>query len=337
MLRILASALIASLALYSASARAERLELLDPADGAISEISWKTRKFPVEGAMIDGKAVVTVTLKGSHSLKDGSLLHNFKAVAVTPEGDFEINVPVEGAETQVILISVTKRGEERRALYRLAFPEWAEYKADLLNPDKPYKSMQLGLGTSFIKFAQSSVPDIGQTAVTVKGSLVHQFRNRNWDLGISSFYTALPVSTVPASYSLRFFGFNLRAGYHLPAFKDPWRVSVLAGAYYTTMFTNGQFGFQNLTGPQLFPTVRRSLGEKDSVYSYLKYSPLMNGFSLLQLNNREIAFGAGWNHVIEGGKVLSISADVAQLRFNFNNSEIRSESVSLGVALGFKL
>ena len=90
--------------------------------------------------------------------------------------------------------------------------------------------------------------------------------------------------------SVRYLGSNIRVGYWFsPNF------SLHFGYFYTTMLvsvptTSAVFGFNNISGPQLFPVF--FIGP---IYAYGKYSPIADQFKLLAISsNREIAAGLGY-------------------------------------------
>ena len=97
--------------------------------------------------------------------------------------------------------------------------------------------------------------------------------------------------------------------------------------------SNSAFGFRNLFGPQIFPVLKYKLNRKDTLLAYIKFAPII---SLgLTLNNREIAGGIGYIHVLKNRHPLLINLDVADFKFGITNIPIRAISGSLSVGYGF--
>ena len=202
---------------------------------------------------------------------------------------------------------------------------------------KSFGSTMVSLGFSYITYKQTNIKDFSEMAVTAKASYLRLLPWARWTIGLSSFFTALPITTSIPGISARFLGINLRVGYQVARIKAPWELAVLTGWYYTSMFvTNDYLGFRNLAGPQLYPVLTRHLTLRDSAFCYAKYSPVTNGLSLsfLSFSDRELAAGGGWIHGLKNGHPLSVTLDVANIGFAYRSSTISSSSVSLGVLYG---
>ena len=133
---------------------------------------------------------------------------------------------------------------------------------------------------------------------------------------------------------LRFVGLNARAGYVLPGVREPWRVTILGGLYYTTMFVpETNFGFVNLVGPQLFPVFRRAVKGGDSYSGYFKFSPLGKNFAV-NFSSREIAIGGAYNWNRGANGVVSATLDIAELDAVIDGATIHSTSFTVGVGYG---
>ena len=137
-------------------------------------------------------------------------------------------------------------------------------------------------------------------------------------------------------WPLRFFGANLRFGYVFPFVPEPWRVSLSAGAYYTTMLIpDGKYGYLNLTGPQLYLTLRRAFANGDAVSLYAKFSPVTDQSAALSFTNREVGAGLAWSRPLGATHALSVGLDYAQIHFANLISEVRTSSWTLGAGYGF--
>ena len=115
-------------------------------------------------------------------------------------------------------------------------------------------------------------------------------------------------------------GLNARIGYAVPFVREPFRLNLMGGIYYTTMFTQlANFGFQNLMGPQVFPIFRVSTGPNSAVSVYLKYSPFGSGFNP-SLASHELAGGLSYAYRMSslwctiGLDLAALSLDVDSVR-----------------------
>jgi hypothetical protein len=256
-----------------------------------------------------------------------------RQVAPGENGEFTSQVLIRGDLTRVEVFTINPLGEVEKEIVVLEYKEWGKLK----------KSMYLiaGLGYTTIDYKQSRASDFFQTGLTGKISWNYLIFPPNWDFAASAFYTVMPLSSNDPATKARFLGINGRFGYVLPSVREPWRVSILFGLYYATMFvTPGadglyKFGFKNMSGPQLFPTVRRALKNKDAIYGYFKFSPIANSFSLLSLSSRELAMGSGYTHPLAGGKTITGSLDYANLDLTILGDNVVSNSLTIGLSYGF--
>lgn len=132
-------------------------------------------------------------------------------------------------------------------------------------------------------------------------------------------------------------------GPRLSLLPEPWRLSVYAGAYYTTMVTSAEgVGYHNVTGPQLYPVISRALaGGRSSLSAYFKYSPVFSGFSVLDLSaSRELATGLGFTHplgLVMRDSGLSWNFDYSDLALKTSTGMAHTRTIGLGVALVFRI
>jgi hypothetical protein len=155
-----------------------------------------------------------------------------------------------------------------------------------------------------------------------------------WDLGFSGFMNLATLSKSGAD-EVKFLGLNLRLGYIFPQVRAPWRLSLYGGWYYTSASSSSDtFGYRNVSGPQLYPSLRRTLANGHAVSTYLKFSPIFNSLGLLGLSNSEIATGIGYLIPSES-HTYSINLDFARLHLTNEEIETNSTSVSLGGSMTF--
>lgn len=201
-----------------------------------------------------------------------------------------------------------------------------------------YTFITPSLGFSFISYSQAPALPFQFDALTFKLSYLHRFELSRWDLAANGFITALPLGQDPNGNTLRFLGLNLRAGYHLLAnSKSSWDLALLGGIYYTTMFVSpGSYGFQNATGPQLYPALSYSFGPRLTLGIYGKYSPVTNGLSFLALSNRELAEGVWMAWTLRSGHPISLTLDHSDFYLDFGAGTIIDyASSTLGLGYGF--
>ncbi len=196
---------------------------------------------------------------------------------------------------------------------------------------------QLGLGVTSITYLQSRTTGFSSVALTAKGGLVYAWAPGRWSLGLTSFITMLPMTNSRSDGKAgRFLGVNLRAAYALPLGRGPWALGFAFGGYFSTMFvTDDAFGYQNVAGPQLYPSLRRRFANGESIGAYAKYSPVSSGLSLMTLANREIAFGIDWNRPLQSGESFGLGLDISNLVLYEGSTAIDSSTVTIGLNYGF--
>ncbi len=152
-----------------------------------------------------------------------------------------------------------------------------------------------------------------------------------WELSANTFYNALKLSSNQPQ-SIPFLGFNTRLGYVFTPNNLRWRLMLNAGWYYVTTISSGA-GFQNLSGPQIFPLVRYKIAEAKSAFTYFKLSPISDKFSFLSLTSREIAFGGGYSFPMLG-KTFTLGLDISSISLNFDETLTKSNSTTLSIGMG---
>ena len=255
---------------------------------------------------------VVVSLTGRFQRTDWSLL--FRDTSITPQasdGSFSIDVTLHGQRTPVLFQAISPFGQVEKAEGEIVFSGW-EKIAKKWKPGPTWGgSLSAGLGVSLIAFTQSNVEPLNMKALTFKASYGYRFKNSRLDFGMSSFLTALPLTT--SDVTIRFFGFNGRVGYAIPGINAPWRVSLMAGAYYTTTFADSLIGYQHVGGPMFFPVVQRAFAKGAAFAGYFKFSPISDGMQFLDMSSREIAGGISWSEPV-GRNRLSFSLDISDLK-----------------------
>jgi hypothetical protein len=98
------------------------------------------------------------------------------------------------------------------------------------------------------------------------------------------------------------------------------------------------FGFTQMHGPQLFPTLRYTFRNQSSFSTYLKYSPVFGSGGVLSLANAEMAVGLAYGIPMRNGHPLSFSLDLARLNLlNLEGTGVNAalNSLTIGSSYGF--
>jgi hypothetical protein len=271
----------------------------------------------------------TAILEGRYERSDWSLVWEDRKVELGPDGGFRLELRVSKAQTDLNLRAVSPLGQTERQQFLVLVRELETKPAE--KPTRRF-SASGGLGLAAISYRQTGMDLFSEGALTVKASLLYLLRPPVWDLGLTAYATMLPLYSSRQGVTASFLGVNFRAGYALPWFQEPWRATVLFGGYYATTFVkDAAFGYENLFGPQLFPTVRRMVSKSNAAALYFKYSPVTSGFKMLRLSTREVAFGLSWIHLLPKERSFAVTLDAADLNLELEGINVRSKSLSLGL------
>ena len=203
----------------------------------------------------------------------------------------------------------------------------------ILRPVKrKFSGFSPGVGVSYTIYEDSRLSE-NYTMISLTGKLSYVMGlTKNIDLGANTYFTIWPI-TRSSTETVRFVGANFRLGYRLSFLPKPWSLKLLAGFYYVTMFVSpANFGFQHMMGPQFFPVLSRRVGTSGAFYLYGKFSPVAGAFTILSLENNEIATGMGY---FLDDSNLGITLDLAQLSLKISTVTIKSTSATLGAAFRF--
>jgi hypothetical protein len=275
------------------------------------------------------------------------VIWNEKSFDVRADGKFQVDISYDAGLRALELALVGPKGEVEYHFYRLelqlpAVPK--EERAETVGPDfadlefnKKLKRrffISPGLGISSLSYSQTAVDPYHSIVMTAKVSSNYLLFPPKWDLGFTGFFNFVSLSK-SSPVDVRFLGLNLRLGYIFPEIKAPWRLSLYGGWYYSTMFaSDSTFGYKNISGPQLFPSLRRNLNNGHAISTYFKFSPISNNLGFFSLSNNEIA--TGLSYLIPTEKhAYSISLDYARIQFYDGEVEIGSNSVSIGGSFTF--
>ncbi|MCC7442522.1 MAG: hypothetical protein IT285_12870 [Bdellovibrionales bacterium] len=250
----------------------------------------------------------------------------------------EIGGLAAGAPPSARTISAAFADSARAGVLSVVLADPANRRLNVVVRRSGYPAFQragfsLGVGGTFLAYRETSKPDYAAFVLTPKLSYSRAHSPfKSWAFGFSAFLTAAVLSRSSGSVDPRFLGVNARLGYLFPS-RSRMKFALYGGGYYLTMWVPGDaFGFDNLWGPQLYPTLSWKLSGRNSLAAYCKYSPMMNGFSALPLGNREIAAGLGWQRDFRGYSI-TLSADFANFAFSLDDVEVSSNSLTLGISV----
>jgi hypothetical protein len=249
---------------------------------------------------------------------------------VTPENSnkFDVLVPLVDPHTALTVYSINDFGKPDEGTLQLDVTQntWDEIHA------KSRWSINAGLGLSSIHYTQTNVAELNQLTVTAKGSVSKTISsNHRWDFALSGYLGLLPLSDNLDS-GLRFFGINARVGYILPWLKKPWQLGIAGGYYVVSTYGSADLGFSNVSGPQVYPTLRYYFNNRSFIATYIKYSPIISGAKALPFANRELAFGMAYGRELANKHALSLTVDYASLRLLLDSVEADTGSLSFGLS-----
>jgi hypothetical protein len=308
----------------------------------IKALSFPSAVSRVEAKFIGQTMQGYTILHGKFAEGEWNLLVGTKKIGVNAEGDFKVALPVNGPKAVVQFTVINQRGEVQKEKVEIVFEQWDLFKKEELQREG-LKRFHIGpnVGFSYIAYQQTGIDNINEFVVTGKVAMAYVLFPPHWDIGANAYFNILPLSTSSPGNTIRFFGTNFRIGYALPFVKEPWRLTVMGGIYYTTTFASGNFGFTGMGGPQLFPVLRKLFPGGKSAFVYFKFSPVTNGATaILSIANREIAGGGGYSWPLANKHLLTVTLDVASLQLSLQDptvGTISSNTTSVSLGLGYGL
>jgi hypothetical protein len=332
----------------------------------VKKIEWMKDSIKVVTRYFGSSSESTLRLEGvlkKPKSQEWHLVWSDRNVELNSQGEFTLTLPYESNFERLQLVAVGPQGEVEYHLYqiKILLPE-VPTPAPILGelPDAPTQSKEgltatdfnskldrrlfvsPGLGITHLSFSQdsqSSSQSYQSFLTTVKVSANYLLFPPKWDLGATGFLNVVSLSKSSAS-DVRVLGMNLRMGYIFPEVKAPWRLSLYGGWYYSTMLATDQsFGYRNISGPQLYPSIRRVLDNGHAVSGYFKFSPISSALSLMKLSNNELAVGFAYS-IPTSTRTYGITLDFARVTLTDDHvpddiATLTSSSVSLGGSVTF--
>lgn len=349
----LASAIALVLAQWApAPARAQEQEQASPAISAeitpskkpketVREVEWLETKTPVEVTRSGARITLLTRIRIRYRRPGWSLVYTPDGKTSPPKpdeaGTYVLEAKLTGESTRLRFFVVGPLGEVQTQIATLRVSEYSSTKRKAEQKRGNQGLIFASAGLTSISYRETGTPDLSQIVSTVKVAYTILIMPPRWDFGVNAFVNAFPLSTNRPGVWARFIGVNVRFGYVVPLVKSPWRLSVLTGLYYSRLIASGDdFGYSPLMFPQLYPILRRTLGEGDAAYLYLKFVPTGKELGI-SLTERELAAGAGYERFFASiGKPLSLSLDYSDLRFKGSATRsVGTHSVSLSVGYPF--
>jgi hypothetical protein len=194
-----------------------------------------------------------------------------------------------------------------------------------------------GLGITSISYQQSNVPSY--SGIALNGKLLAEFKlSRKW-VAQGEFHTTFaPLQASLSGVNVQYLGATLGMIYEIPkVFTPKWDLRLTGGLYYeTTITSSSDFGFTDLTGPLLSPTLIHSMKDGSNQWIYLKYTLVFSGFSLENWANFGIAGGLGYLFPpFKNRQSLGLSFEIAALSLQLQSVSVQSNSFTLGTQYRF--
>jgi hypothetical protein len=312
----------------------------------ILNLKWLNPEPVTTVNQIGEEIKITTIILGNFIRPEWTLVANNKKIITDEKGNFEFKMPLTVTALSTEFTAIGPMGEIEKETLRILYTDWELRHEEIeVEPKKKY-FINPGLNLTTIQYKETGTSDYNSISLTGKFSITYLLRPPKWDLGMSAYLTLIPV-TKSRKETARFFGYNLRAGYTFPKINKPWKFTLYGGIYYTTMFVNpAAFGFKNMSGIQIFPTLRKTLKNDSAISGYFKYSPISQNFGLLSLDNRELALGLAYTRPMPGeGKTLNFSFDLSNIAMKLIGTvvgttkqktiSITNTTLSIGSSYGF--
>ncbi len=205
-----------------------------------------------------------------------------------------------------------------------------------LLPPSPF-SITPNLGVTYLQYSQPRIQPLTEQTLTLKVSSQYTL-NDHWNFSGVANFSGLPSFTSQAGVSFLLLSGDMRIAYQFLPASAAWRISLVAGWYYLTSFSiPASFGFQNIQGPELFPSISWKMSQFSTLSVFVKYSPVVSAFTVLPLSSAEIAMGLGFAiKTSERGNAIEFTLDASRLNVNLNGlgtSQVSTYTFGVGYRL----
>jgi hypothetical protein len=261
-----------------------------------------------------------------------------RSYPLTDAGMIEISIPWHSPRRRVPVKIVDAFGEVIETTVTLVGTD----PKTLIRIEDAYLASKANLSTG-LGYTQAAYTETGARTNSYSASLLtltadYQYplgRRGTWTLQGSGYFslTSLQQSNPDDA---RYLGLNARLIYRFPFSTERLDLRIAGGAYFLTMFVPTEsFGFRNLSGPQLYPTLRLQFPGVAVFRTFFKYSPVSDRLSLMNLANNEIATGLSVASPSILKQRLSLNYNYAAVNLNLMGIDIQniSHSFSLSYSL----
>ncbi len=317
-------------------------------DKHINDLKWDNEFSKIRTVNSGLGLQHSIMLFGVYYRSGWKLTFQNKEIPLNDRGGFRLEIPISKSERVFEFEAIGPKGEIEKEIIEIGSVKKSMEKSighikgdrniiDDVTPIEPEPKkffLVPGIGYSSISYTQSGITDYSMSAVTAKVSINYTLVPKVWDFGFSTYYTAMQLSKSTAE-KMNFLGINLRFGYLIPNISTEWFLSIYGGWYYTTTFvTSNSFGYFNLSGPQLYPSIRKVLGNGDIIGAYFKYSPIASSLSLLSLSNRELGGGISYVRLLPNDHSIGATLDISNIFLTFENIITKTNSLTFGIQYG---
>ena len=318
---------------------------------SIKKLSFDEQSLEVQQATINGEKYHYVELSGRFLRDENwSLIAGSRKAQRNNQGDFSVKVLIRNKISFVEFTAVGPLGEVEKTKITITAEQFNEYMASGSNEaafhQTAAESNTLGLkiipgiGYSALEWKDPGGETLTESTLTAKVSADYPIGDSRFSLG-GNIYSSVAILSKNTSSHTHFMGTNIRGGYRLPYLKQPWSLRLYGGIYFTTTFGGtSDFGYENLIGPQIYPTLTYTFQNGAMATTYFKYSPVANGVGFYTLDNRELATGGAYyfpsikKGVLKGSSV-GLTVDLSWLDLKTSAGNVQLQTLSLGAAIRF--
>ena len=323
-------------------------------DELIDALHWEGEEFPVqEERDSKGEVYLVAVLEGRMTAPGWNLVSgkNWLVKAGASDDQFLVEVRLQGESTPLKLHAFNLSGEYEEESLDVRFESWGAWKQevqerkrqeDLMKRDAEYWArlrhlyVSPMLGYSMISYSETRVPTYSTTAL-VPAINFQLLIVPNLSLSLSGFMNVLPISASRTDVTVNFYGLDGGLGWGIPI--GSWRLNLLLGYYAKTMTVSGaaSFGYRNMLGPQLFPTIEKTWAGKHTTSAYLKYAVVMDNFTSLlsPIGCREWAAGVGYRYRLSSGAEIPVTLDASWIHLELPRALVDNTTYTLNVGYMF--
>lgn len=202
-------------------------------------------------------------------------------------------------------------------------------------------SAGFGIGTTWASYEQTDLSKVVQTNLTPKVELSYIVEPKEWNLEANGYVSLLAISNPSITGTgMKYYGGDLRLNYQARFKGTPWTLYFLGGVYFMGTFGTDNVGYKSVVGPEVYPAVKYTFENGATSSAYLKFAPILSGFSLLSLDNSLFAGGLSYflKPIPEGifqGVLLGLTFDASRLKLLIVGGEVVSTNYTFALNIIF--